>query len=124
MRKLTNEQFIAKAKQIHGGKFIYDKTDVNNRDENGKVIITCRKHGDFKLTPNNHTHKTNPQGCPRCKSEKTSSMKTKSAEKFEQEATEKHKWKYKYHDDYIKSNIPIRITCPIHGEFKLTLTNI
>lgn len=66
-RKITNEDFIKKANKIHGNKFYYDKTDVNNRDEDGKVIITCPKHGDFKQTPSNHLF---GQGCPICKTSK------------------------------------------------------
>ena len=34
-----------------------------NRDEEGKVIVTCKKHGSFKITPDNFFHGV---GCPIC----------------------------------------------------------
>lgn len=33
-----------------------------------EIIITCKKHGDFKMLPSNHIHKK--QGCPICKESK------------------------------------------------------
>ena len=39
MRKLTTEEFIAKAKAVHGDKYIYDKSVYVNSKK--KVIITC-----------------------------------------------------------------------------------
>ena len=66
MKKLTIEQFIEKAKLIHGDiydylKFIYQ----GNRIEG---IIICNICGnEFLMTPNNHLQKN---GCPNCGKEK------------------------------------------------------
>jgi hypothetical protein len=57
----TNEEFIERAKNIYGDKFLYDKVEYKNCNE--KVIITCRKHGDFLVTPNNFLH---GHSCPHC----------------------------------------------------------
>lgn len=46
---MTTEKFIKKAKEIHGDKFLYDKTQYVNYDT--KLIVTCRKHGDFLVLP-------------------------------------------------------------------------
>ena len=37
--------FIKDAKNVHGSKYDYSK--VNYINNHTKVIITCRKHGDF-----------------------------------------------------------------------------
>ena len=54
MRKLTTEEFIAKAKAVHGDKYIYDKSVYVNSKE--KIIITCPMHGDFEQMPSNHMY--------------------------------------------------------------------
>ena len=67
---MNTEEFIAKAKLIHGNKYDYSKTDLNNRDEKGRICIICHEldlfgmeHGEFWQTPNNHLHN---HGCPKC----------------------------------------------------------
>ena len=64
----TTEEFINKAKNIHGDKYTYENVDyVNNRI---KVKITCHKcdkkgkeHGIFEITPDNFLQ---GKGCPKC----------------------------------------------------------
>ena len=43
--------------------YSFEKTDVANPNENGKVCITCKEHGDFWMLPSNFIH---GQGCPTC----------------------------------------------------------
>lgn len=64
MVKLTTDEFIKKSISIHGDKYIYDKSIYNG--SKGILTITCRIHGDYEKSAGNHTHKTNPQGCPYC----------------------------------------------------------
>ena len=61
--KLTTEQFIEKAKTIHGDKYDYDLTKYINAKNNVKII--CPKHGLFEQNAHNHLM---GQGCPKCKS--------------------------------------------------------
>lgn len=63
-RRFSKEQFIEKARKIHGNK--YDYSQVNYINDSIKVCIICPEHGKFQMTPNNHTHKTKPEGCPKC----------------------------------------------------------
>lgn len=52
MRKLTTEEFIAKAKEVHGDLYDYSQTTyVNSRI---KVGIICHKHGLFWQNPIGH----------------------------------------------------------------------
>lgn len=62
----TNNIFIEDSKKIFGNKFEYNKTNYIN--SHSYIILTCKKHGDFKLLPNNHLSKK--QGCPVCKESK------------------------------------------------------
>ena len=57
----TSEIFIEKARSIYGDKYTYDKVDYINSEV--KVIITCSKHGDFEITPDNFLR---GHSCPHC----------------------------------------------------------
>lgn len=61
LKKRTTETFIAKAREVHGDKYDYSKTQYINK--RSKVIITCPEHGDFEQCANNHLR---GQGCPKC----------------------------------------------------------
>lgn len=60
--RTTTEEFIKKARLIHGDKYDYSKT-VYVRALS-PVTITCPVHGDFQQKPNGHL---SGQGCPLCK---------------------------------------------------------
>lgn len=58
------EQFIKDSCAIHG--IFYDYSQVVYVNSQTNVIIICPIHGEFLMVPNNHTHHTNSQGCPKC----------------------------------------------------------
>ena len=61
MAKLTTEEFIKKAREVHGDRYDYSKVEyVNNKT---KVIIICPVHGVFPQSPVNHIR---GNGCPKC----------------------------------------------------------
>ena len=60
-QRLTQEQFLEKAKLVHGETYDYAKATYVTAVR--KVTITCKQHGDFEQTPNKHL---GGQGCPRC----------------------------------------------------------
>lgn len=60
-RLLNTEQFVIRAKQIHGNKYNYDK--VVYKSSRTKVLITCPLHGDFYQTPSLHLRGA---GCMKC----------------------------------------------------------
>lgn len=62
MRKLTTEEFISKAKIVHGNKYDYSKVEYLNTRT--KVCIICPKHGEFFITPSAHLKLK--QGCREC----------------------------------------------------------
>ncbi len=60
-RKTTTKQWVKKARKVHGRRYSYRKTKFFQGK--GKVIITCRKHGDFEQRAQKHL---SGHGCPKC----------------------------------------------------------
>ena len=114
MRKLTTEEFIKKAKQVHGDKYDYSKVEyINNLT---KVKIICSEHGEFEQTPGNHL---SGKGCPKCAKIKRKEIKVVDTKSFIQQATLVHNGFYQYTKvSYTKRNNKVIITCPIHGDFE------
>ena len=119
MKKLTNEQFIEKAKNVHGNKYDYSKVEyINDRT---KVCIICPTHGEFLQIPRDHL---NGHGCKKCGITKTVLAKTKKYEFFLEKALQIHNKKYFYDKTtYINRTSKMKILCPIHGEFWQTPHN-
>jgi Zn-finger nucleic acid-binding protein len=61
-RKLTTEEFIQKAKNIHCEKYDYSKTNIIRGQ--CKVILICKIHGEFFQSIYKHI---GGNGCPKCK---------------------------------------------------------
>lgn len=61
-KRLTLENFINKANQVHNNYYDYSK--VNYVNSFTKILITCPIHGDFEQTPGSHL---SGRGCPKCK---------------------------------------------------------
>ena len=110
-KKLTTEEFIEKAREVHGDKYDYSKVEyVNNRT---KVCIICPEHGEFWQTPDSHMH---GQECPKC-----AGTKKLTTEEFIEKAKKVHGDKYDYSKvNYIGSKTKVCIICPEHGEFMMT----
>jgi very-short-patch-repair endonuclease len=109
----NGNEFIEKAKKIHGDKYDYSKVNYNKSDE--KVEIICPIHGSFFQTPNKHLL---GRRCPKCATESMVGLKTKSYEDFVKEAKKVHGNKYKYDEfEYKNRHTPTKILCPIHGSF-------
>ena len=60
--RYNTETWICKAREVHGDLYDYSKTVYKSTQT--KVVITCKKHGDFEQTPANHV--SNRHGCPSC----------------------------------------------------------
>ena len=114
MQKLTTEEFIKRAKEVHGNKYDYSKTKYVNSSI--KVCITCPEHGDFYISTHAHL---GGQGCRECGIKLTSIKNSEKARnEFIKKAREKHGDKYDYSKvEYINQYTPVCIICPEHGEF-------
>ena len=117
MKRLSNDEFKLRANAKHNNFYDYSKTDLNNRDEDGKVVITCPIHGDFKQEPNNHLRGI---GCGKC----CGNIK-KTKDEVIAEIHKIHGDKYIIPDDFeYKSNKSrLHIICPEHGDFYPTYHN-
>jgi len=112
-RKLTREEFILKARQIHGWKYDYSKVEYINLKT--KVCIICPKHGEFWQTPSSHL---SGEGCNLCGIETTNVKNSYTKKQFIEKSKNIHGNKYDYSKvEYNKSNRKICIICPKHGEF-------
>ena len=117
--KLTTEQFIEKAKEVHGDKYDYSK--VNYLNSYTKVTIICPEHGEFEQTPANHLV---GKGCPKCKIEKLKNNHKYNLIDFIEKARKVHGDKYDYSKvNYVNNQTKVTIICPIHGEFEQTPIN-
>jgi len=113
MKKLTTDEFILKAKKIHGDRYDYSKTDYKNNDT--RVIIICKEHREFLQIPHNHLNKKTI--CPKCSREKN----TSNTKDFIFKSKRIHKRRYNYSlVKYVNSKEPIKIICKKHGTFSQT----
>jgi hypothetical protein len=114
MKKLTTQEFIQKAKNIHGDKFDYGKVEYIKSRE--KIIIICQNHGEFLQAPNDHLKGS---GCYNCAKNKKS-----NTEDFKNKANKVHNGIYDYTNVvYSGWNNKIDIICHTHGIFQQTPNN-
>jgi len=116
-KKLTQEEFINRANIIHN--FVYDYSKVIYKNYETKVIIICKIHGEFKVSP--HHHLLSKTTCQKCGRIRTRNNHTYNLEQFLNTAKEIHGDRYSY-DNVIYKNTEteISITCDIHGDFLQT----
>lgn len=113
MRKLTTEEFITKAKKIHGDKYDYGLSDYKGSKK--KIKIICPIHGEFEQLPNNHL---NGAECYLCGVIKTHKCLLSNNEEFKQKANLKHNNQYDYSKvEYVNNKKEVCIICKKHGEF-------
>lgn len=110
--RMTHEEFVAKATDIHGNKYTYDNAIYLGSMV--QLMITCPKHGDFPQIPNDHLSKK--AGCPSC-----AGVKRYTTPEFTELATGVHEGKYTYENViYTQTESKVLITCPKHGDFPQT----
>ena len=126
---MTTGEFISKAKRNHSDNLDYSQTEYINART--KVTINCLIHGPFQQLPSDHLK---GRGCPKCGYESQWNKKRENGYKaitqvtnttsFIIKAKEIHGDKYDYTKSlYVKSQQPICIICPQHGEFWQTPNN-
>ena len=107
--RMNQEWFIKKAKD-KWGDYKYDYSLVEYKDFKTKVKIIYNKTGEiFEQTPESHLFKA---------PENIVLAVRKTTEQFIKEANEVHECKYTYEKtEYVKNNVKVIITCPLHGDF-------
>lgn len=147
----TKEEFIEKAKKIHGDLYDYSEMDYDIETINAKtkVKIICKTHGAFYQTRN--VHISHEAGCPKCGCEisyskidftyedftssgvafedfikKSKELKQQNeTEEFVQKLKKKFGDKYDYSKTkYVTNRDKVIVICPIHGEFLNSPTHL
>lgn len=115
-KSLIKEEFIEKAKKVHGDKYDYSKANyVNNKS---KIKILCNIHGVFDQIPNSHL---NGRGCPKCGKIIKKIKQTSTNEIFISKSNLKYNFKYDYSlVEYRSKYDKVKIICPYHGVFLQT----
>lgn len=114
MRRLTQEEFIKRINNIHGGKIDVSNSKYINQET--KVIAKCIKHGDFSATPDSLLQ---GHGCPFCKKERLSDLHSITQEEFIKRAKKVHGDTYDYSNvEYKNSTTKVKIICKTHGIFE------
>jgi hypothetical protein len=112
MRKITTQEFIQKAKLIHGENK-YDYTSVNYINNATNITLICKKHGIFLQSPSVHIKGS---GCPKC-----AAIKMSGIDNFKEKANLIHNGKYDYSKaNYVNNSTKIDIICIEHGVFTTT----
>ncbi len=60
-KKISTDEFVTKARKVHGDKYDYSKVDYVNAKTD--VIIICPEHGEFLQSPDSHWRGC---GCKKC----------------------------------------------------------
>lgn len=107
-KNLTQESFIKKAIKKHGNKYDYSLVKFVS----GSTVVMIGYKGIFYLQkPHHHLSGS----CP----ENISLSARKTTKKFIIESNLAHDNKYNYDKtEYIRNQVKVIITCPIHGDFK------
>lgn len=116
-RRLTQEEFIAKAKAVHGTT-CYDLRRAKYTGSKNKVEIICPEHGPWMVQPGNFL---SGQGCPVCGKEKIGKALRLTQEEFEERARKAH-GENSYDLSmarYVDSKTKVDVICPKHGGFKI-----
>lgn len=118
-RRMTTEEFVARAVEVHGQKYSYDKTEYKGAKE--RITISCIKHSDFSQSASDHL---SGYGCQKCGTEGRRAVSKAEAERsaaaFVKNANAIHgNGKYDYsRASYENSKSMLEIGCSLHGWYR------
>lgn len=107
-RSMSYEEFLSKAKEIHGDKYIYSPDSFKN--SSSVVSILCPTHGTFLCTPSRHINRKD--GCRKC----FLLSQRDTLDSFINKAKTVHGDKYDYSCvEYVDSKTKVSIKCLKEG---------
>ena len=108
--RLSQSDFLCRAVDVHGDRYNYDNCVFLATAK--KVIVTCKRHGDFVVEAAAHLR---GNGCKKCVSENL----LLTMPQWLARANKRHGERYSYDKvDYKTANAVVTIGCKIHGDFK------
>ncbi len=112
-RTSNKDFFIEKAVKLHGD--VYDYSKVEYKTARLPVIIVCKTHGEFNQTPDAHLV---GKGCIQCGVSTQVKKRSKTQDKFMEDAKSIHGDTYDYSDvEYKSTHVKVCIACKKHGKF-------
>jgi hypothetical protein len=123
MKKLTQEEFLAKAVAVHGvGRYDYSQAVYISKE--AKVTVVCKLHGPFEQNTKSHLSGAGCEKCARIHHNErvvaySAKQKQDAANQYVNKARAVHGDKYDYSQVvYSGSNGKVIILCPAHGPFE------
>ena len=112
-QQLTTEEFIRRAREVHGDKYTYEKSVYTTIK--AKIIITCPIHGDKEVTAHDFLQ---GHGCKECGWGAVKYARRMPQEEFIAECHRVHGDRYDYSQTvYHGKRKRVTIICPKHGPF-------
>ncbi|PLT24632.1 hypothetical protein [Pseudoalteromonas sp. MelDa3] len=112
--KVKYEEFLKRAKEAHGDKYLYDLVEYSSFNE--KVSIKCLLHGVFNQSPASHVRGS---GCPICGLESSREKRRIPHHVILTKAHEVHNFKYSYVEDREENpDGKLVVFCSEHGRFE------
>lgn len=120
-KRLTTEEFVEKAKAIHGELYDYSITEFIGTKKKLKII--CKEHGIFEIAANKHIYEAS--GCAKCSYKKKSESSRMSYEEFERRVNSVHGSKYAIKGDTFEgATKKVVVNCRLHGDFTILGSNL
>lgn len=111
-RLMTLDEFVVRAKKLHGDKYLYESVFPKGRQQ---AVIVCPEHGRFEQSCNAHLAGS---GCSKCGNNAKGKHNKYSFENLKIKLAEVHGNKYQYLSlDVSEAKPKLKAVCPEHGEF-------
>lgn len=106
--------------QIYSGKYTYELVDY--KKSNKHVLVTCKIHGPFPITPNNHRR---GKGCRECGIARRNDAIRGNLTVSVKDCKEYHGDKYDYSliSEYTHAKQIVQVVCKEHGAFPISWDN-
>lgn len=114
----TTEEWVKMAKEKRP-EFLYDNTIYENK--NTDVVVTCKKHGDFKINPKYFLY--NNGWCPECYREYQKENGYKKIRPILEDAYKELNYVFLW-DTFKNAYSEMDVICPTHGLFHPNLRNM
>ena len=115
LKEKCKKDFEMKSNVVHDYLYDYTKSDYINAAT--KVIVICKEHGEFYVSPNNHLR---GKGCRECGKIKCANAKIKPYEEYYEDFIKLYGSKYDYSlVEWKGSSFSISVICNKHGIFDI-----
>lgn len=118
-RAMTQEEFILRAAEVHGGKYDYSRVVYINSQKH--VTIVCPSHGEFSQSANAHLR---GQGCKKCSNESIGDRCKLTQEEFVSRLEDLNSGYGLELVRYEGMGKAITLVCKEHGPFSAKANNV